>query len=139
MFHLRRPRLRIPGVAGVWHWIFALLRQAEIAFGLCLFLRCRKLCHLYLLPVSSRTRRSRQDHACNPSEMNRTYHDQTFQTRGTLLMQAAVYTTPVDRDFLLAHGADVNAANKADHTALMRAMPALLDRKSTRLNSSHRT
>lgn len=40
-------------------------------------------------------------------------------------MQAAVYTTPVDRDFLLAHGADVNAANKADHTALMRAMAGL--------------
>ena len=57
--------------------------------------------------------------------MKRTYHDETFQTRGTLLMQAAVYATPVDLGFLLAHGADVNAANKADHTALMRAMAGL--------------
>jgi ankyrin repeat protein len=30
-----------------------------------------------------------------------------------------------DLEFLLAHGADVNAANKAGHTALMRAMPDL--------------
>jgi ankyrin repeat protein len=43
----------------------------------------------------------------------------------TLLMQAAVYATRADLEFLLAHGADVNAANKAGHTALMRAMPDL--------------
>jgi ankyrin repeat protein len=41
----------------------------------------------------------------------------------TLLMYAAVYAKPTDLEFLLAHGADVNAANKAGHTALMRAMP----------------
>jgi ankyrin repeat protein len=40
-------------------------------------------------------------------------------------MQAAVYGTRADLEFLLAHGADVNAANKAGHTALMRAMPDL--------------
>jgi ankyrin repeat protein len=43
----------------------------------------------------------------------------------TLLMQAAVYATAADLEFLMAHGADVNAANKAGHTALMRAMPDL--------------
>jgi len=43
----------------------------------------------------------------------------------TPLMCAAVYATPADLEFLLAHGADVNAANKAGHTALMRAMPDL--------------
>src|SRR5215471_20786176 len=43
----------------------------------------------------------------------------------TLLMQAAVYGTARDIEFLVAHGANVNAANKAGHTALMRAMPDL--------------
>jgi ankyrin repeat protein len=43
----------------------------------------------------------------------------------TLLMQAAVYATAADLEFLLAHGAEVNAANKASHTALMRAIPDL--------------
>ena len=43
----------------------------------------------------------------------------------TLLMQTALYGTAADLDFLLAHGADVNAANQAGHTALMRAMPDL--------------
>src|SRR5262249_37419160 len=43
----------------------------------------------------------------------------------TLLMQAAVYATRADIEFLLAHGAEVNATNKAGHTALMRAMPDL--------------
>ena len=41
----------------------------------------------------------------------------------TLLIYAAVYAKKSDLEFLLAHGADVNAANKAGHTALMRAMP----------------
>jgi ankyrin repeat protein len=41
----------------------------------------------------------------------------------TLLMQAAVYATAADLEFLLAHGADANARNNAGHTALMRAMP----------------
>lgn len=41
----------------------------------------------------------------------------------TLLMQAAVYATAADLEFLLAHGADANAKNKAGHTALMRAVP----------------
>jgi ankyrin repeat protein len=41
----------------------------------------------------------------------------------TLLMQTAVYAKPADLAFLLAHGADLNAANKNGHTALMRAMP----------------
>jgi ankyrin repeat protein len=43
----------------------------------------------------------------------------------TLLMHAALYSTAADLEFLLAHGADVSAANKAGHTALMRAMPDL--------------
>jgi ankyrin repeat protein len=43
----------------------------------------------------------------------------------TLLMQAAVYATAADLDFLLSQGADVNAANKAGHTVLMRAIPDL--------------
>src|SRR6185312_13435066 len=43
----------------------------------------------------------------------------------TLLMQAAVYGTVADLDFLLAHGANVNVANEAGHTAVMRAMPDL--------------
>jgi ankyrin repeat protein len=43
----------------------------------------------------------------------------------TLLIYAAVYAKKSDLEFLLAHGADVNAANKAGHTALMRAMPDL--------------
>src|SRR5215471_2744915 len=49
------------------------------------------------------------------------------QYGNTLLMQTAVYATRADLEFLLAHGADVdvNAANKAGHTALMRAMPDL--------------
>ena len=41
----------------------------------------------------------------------------------TLLMQAAVYATAADLEFLLVHGADANAKNKSGHTALMRAMP----------------
>ena len=43
----------------------------------------------------------------------------------TLLMQAATYGTAEDLDFLLADGADAKAANKAGHTALMRAIPDL--------------
>jgi ankyrin repeat protein len=43
----------------------------------------------------------------------------------TLLMQAAVYATAADLEFLVAHGADVSAMNKGGHTALMRAMPDL--------------
>jgi ankyrin repeat protein len=43
----------------------------------------------------------------------------------TLLIQAAVYATAVDLDFLLAHWAHVNAPNKAGHTALMRSIPDL--------------
>jgi ankyrin repeat protein len=43
----------------------------------------------------------------------------------TLLMHAAVYATPELLTFLLEHGADVNAANPAGHTALMRAVPDL--------------
>ena len=43
----------------------------------------------------------------------------------TPLMQAAVYSTPALLEFLLSHKADVNAANKAGHTAVMRAMPDL--------------
>src|SRR5258707_8261544 len=43
----------------------------------------------------------------------------------TLLMQAAVYATAADLEFLVAHGADVNAVNKGGHTAVMRAMPDL--------------
>jgi ankyrin repeat protein len=43
----------------------------------------------------------------------------------TLLLQAAVYTTVADLEFLLARGADVNAANHAGHTALMGAIPDL--------------
>jgi len=43
----------------------------------------------------------------------------------TLLMQTAVYAKVADLGFLLAHGADVNAANQNGHTALMRAMPDL--------------
>ena len=43
----------------------------------------------------------------------------------TLLMQAAVYGTVADLQFLLAHKADVNAASRGGHTALMRAMPDL--------------
>jgi len=41
----------------------------------------------------------------------------------TLLMQSAVYATAANLEFLLAHSSNVNAANKAGHTALMRAMP----------------
>jgi ankyrin repeat protein len=44
----------------------------------------------------------------------------------TLLMQAAVYSTPALMEFLLAHGADPKAANKRGYTALMRAMPDLV-------------
>ena len=40
-------------------------------------------------------------------------------------MQAAVYGTAEDLEFLLAHGAEVNTANQAGHTAVMRAMPDL--------------
>jgi ankyrin repeat protein len=47
------------------------------------------------------------------------------QYGNTLVMHAAVYGTAADLDFLLAHEADVNAANQAGHTALMRAMPDL--------------
>ena len=47
------------------------------------------------------------------------------QYGNTLLMHAAVYGTAGDLNFLLAHDADVNAANQAGHTALMRAMPDL--------------
>jgi ankyrin repeat protein len=43
----------------------------------------------------------------------------------TLLMQAAVYSTAAEIEFLLAHGADVNAVNNTGHPALMRAMPEL--------------
>ena len=43
----------------------------------------------------------------------------------TLLIQAAVYATAVDLEFLLTHGADVKAANKAGHTGLMRSIPDL--------------
>ena len=43
----------------------------------------------------------------------------------TLLMQAATYGTAADVDFLLAHGADVNAANNAGYTALTRSIPDL--------------
>ena len=43
----------------------------------------------------------------------------------TLLMQAAVYGTVADLDFLLAHGANVNVGNEAGHTPVMRAMPDL--------------
>ncbi|MGH7973504.1 MAG: ankyrin repeat domain-containing protein, partial [Limisphaerales bacterium] len=43
----------------------------------------------------------------------------------TLLMEAAVYGSTADLDFLLAHGANVNVANEAGHTAVMRAMPDL--------------
>src|SRR5690242_10095527 len=40
----------------------------------------------------------------------------------TLLMDAAVYGPLDSLAFLLKHGADVNAANPAGHTALMRAI-----------------
>jgi ankyrin repeat protein len=43
----------------------------------------------------------------------------------TLLMQAAIYATAADLEFLLARGADVNAVNKGGHTALMGAIPDL--------------
>ena len=43
----------------------------------------------------------------------------------TLLMQTALYGTAEDLQFLLTHGANVHAANKAGHTALMRAIPDL--------------
>src|SRR5215831_9348676 len=43
----------------------------------------------------------------------------------TLLMQAAVYTTAADLEYLLKKGADVNASNNSGHTALMRAIPDL--------------
>ncbi|MGH9613256.1 MAG: ankyrin repeat domain-containing protein, partial [Bryobacteraceae bacterium] len=43
----------------------------------------------------------------------------------TLLMETAVYGSVADLDFLLAHGANVNVANEARHTAVMRAMPDL--------------
>jgi ankyrin repeat protein len=43
----------------------------------------------------------------------------------TLLMQAAVYGTAADMEFLLTHGADVKAGNYNGYTALMRAMPDL--------------
>jgi hypothetical protein len=49
----------------------------------------------------------------------------------TFLMQAAIYATTADLEFLLARGADVNAANKAGHTALMRAMPDLFPKNLT--------
>jgi ankyrin repeat protein len=40
-------------------------------------------------------------------------------------MHSAVYGSVADMAFLLAHGANANAANKAGHTPLMRAMPDL--------------
>src|SRR5713101_3256039 len=43
----------------------------------------------------------------------------------TLLMHTAAFGKIADLEFLLAHGADVNAANKAGHTPLMRAIPDL--------------
>ena len=44
----------------------------------------------------------------------------------TLLMQAAVYSTPALMEFLLANGANPKAANERGYTALMRAMPDLV-------------
>jgi len=41
----------------------------------------------------------------------------------TLLMQAAVYSTPSLMQFLLERGADPKASNERGYTALMRAMP----------------
>jgi len=43
----------------------------------------------------------------------------------TLLMQASIYATAADLEFLLTHGADVKAVNKDGYTALMRVMPDL--------------
>ena len=43
----------------------------------------------------------------------------------TLLMHIAVFGNAADMEFLLAHGADVNAVNRARHTPLMRAVPDL--------------
>ena len=44
----------------------------------------------------------------------------------TLLMHTAVFGKIADLEFLLAHGAAVNAANPAGHTPLMRAIPDLM-------------
>jgi ankyrin repeat protein len=43
----------------------------------------------------------------------------------TLLMHVAVFGKVADMEFLLAHGANVNAVNRARHTPLMRAVPDL--------------
>jgi ankyrin repeat protein len=43
----------------------------------------------------------------------------------TLLMHVAVFGKVADMEFLLAHGANVNAVNCAQHTPLMRAVPDL--------------
>jgi ankyrin repeat protein len=44
----------------------------------------------------------------------------------TLLMQAAVYSTPALMEFLLANGANQRRPTSAGYTALMRAMPDLV-------------
>ena len=43
----------------------------------------------------------------------------------TLLMHVAVFGNAADMEFLLGHGANVNAVNRARHTPLMRAVPDL--------------
>ena len=43
----------------------------------------------------------------------------------TLLMQAAVYSTPALMQFLLERGADPKASNERGYNALMRSMPDL--------------
>src|SRR5215467_9207772 len=43
----------------------------------------------------------------------------------TLLMHVAVFGNAADMEFMLAHGANVNAVNRARHTPLMRAVPDL--------------
>src|SRR5215471_15177595 len=43
----------------------------------------------------------------------------------TLVMHVAVFGNAEDMEFLLAHGANVNAVNRARHTPLMRAVPDL--------------
>src|SRR5438445_551411 len=48
VLHLRGTRLCVSGVSGIWHRIFALLWQSEIAVRLCLLLRRCKFCHIYV-------------------------------------------------------------------------------------------
>jgi len=46
-------------------------------------------------------------------------------------MQAAMYATTADLEFLLAHGAEANAANKGGHTALMSKRLIIRVRRAT--------